>query len=122
MNLAVKLKEKFPNSKIGLSSIIQRQDIQVATKIDKVNEILKHKRMDNDMSFIDNSTFDSTCLNGSNIHLNAKGSAILATKFIKFLMGNKSSKSSGNHDSFCLTTLGTIGELRTIGISPVIRY
>ena len=66
----------------------------MATKIDQRNEILKHKCMDIGMSFIDNSALDSTCLNGSNIHLNAKGSAILATKFIKFLRGNKSLKLS----------------------------
>ena len=123
VNLAGKLKEKFPNSKIGLSSIIQRQDIQVATKIDEANKILKQKCMDIGMSFIDNYTLDSTCLNGSNIHLNAKGSAILATKFITFLRGNKSSKTSHYHEDFSLTTLHQLGNLlRTIGIFPVHKY
>ena len=123
VNLAGKLKEKFPNSKIGLSSIIQRQDIQVATKIDEANKILKQKCMDIGMSFIDNYTLDSTCLNGSNIHLNAKGSAILATKFITFLGGNKSSKTSHYHEDFPLTTLHQLGNLlRTIGIFPVHKY
>ena len=123
VNLAGKLKEKFPNSKIGLSSIIQRQDIQMATKIDEANKILKQKCMDIGMSFIDNYTLDSTCLNGSNIHLNAKGSAILATKFITFLRGNKSSKTSHYHEDFPLTTLHQLGNLlRTIGIFPVHKY
>ena len=36
------------------------------------------------MFFIDNYTLDSTCLNGSNINLNAKGSAILAAKLLNF--------------------------------------
>ena len=118
-----KLKEKFPNSKIGLSSIIQRQDVQVATKIDEANKILKQKCMDIGMSFIDNYTLDSTCLNGSNIHLNAKGSTILATKFNTFWRGNKSSKTSHYHEDFPLTTLHQLENLlRTIGIFPVHKY
>ena len=101
----------------------QRQDIQVATKIDEAYRILKQKCVDIGMFFIDNYTLDSTCLNGSNIHLNAKGSAILATKFITFLRGDKSSKTSHYHEDFSLTTLHQLGNLlRTIGIFPVHKY
>ena len=38
VNLAFKLKEKFFNSKIGLSNKIQRHGIEVADKIDEVIE------------------------------------------------------------------------------------
>ena len=38
-----------------------------------------------DFVFIDNSYIDGSCLNGSKLHLNAKGSAYLANNFIKFI-------------------------------------
>ena len=95
----------------------------MATKIDEANKILKQKCMDIGMSFVDNYTVDSTCLNGSNIHLNAKGLAILATKFITFLRGNKSSKTSHYHGDFPLTTLRpTLGPNVAAIICEIWRY
>ena len=90
-NHYAKLKQKFSHVKIALSGIIQRQDMQVAGKIEEVNKILKQKCLSDGMSFIDNFSIDNTCLNSSNIHLNAKVTAFLATKFIKFLRGNQHS-------------------------------
>ena len=37
--------------------------------------------------FIDNKNVDNSCLKGSNLHLNSKGSALLAANFIKFIRG-----------------------------------
>ena len=46
-NLATNLKEKFPQAKIAVSGIIQRQDIQVAGKIEEVNKILNQNCLSN---------------------------------------------------------------------------
>ncbi len=77
--------QKFQNSKIGISSIIHRDDINVSAKLSAVNGKLKEMANNDDFVFIDNSRIDGTCLNGSKLHLNAKGSAYLANNFIKFI-------------------------------------
>ena len=94
-----------------------------------MNKILKHKCMQNiGMSFIDNSSLDGTYLNGSNIHLNTgyirnKGSTILATKFIKYLRGNKPSMSSRNDKNFRMTTVHQLEDLpRMIGVLSRDKY
>ena len=122
-NLAANLKQKFPHAKIALSGIIQRQDMQVAGKIEEVNKILKQKCLSDGMSFIDNFSIDNTCLNSSNIHLNAKATAFLATKFIKFLRGNQHSMSSSRNEDFHISTLHQLGNLlRMITTSPVHKH
>ena len=40
---------------------------------------------DNNIVYIDNSIIDASALNGSRLHLNSKGSSLLALQFIKFL-------------------------------------
>ena len=52
-----------------------------------VNEKLQEICAKNGLEFINNNNLDSTCLNGSQLHLNDKGNAFLATNFIKFLRG-----------------------------------
>ena len=123
-NLATILKEKFPHAKIAVSGIIQRQDIQVEGKIEEVNKILKQNCLSNSMSFIDNLSIDSSCLNGSGIHLSAKGTAILATKFIKFLRGDEHSMSSPRNKGFHISALQQLlgNFLRNMTTSPVPRH
>ncbi len=63
-----------------------------------VNGKLKEMANNDDFVFIDNSHIDGTCLNGSKLHLNAKGSAYLASNFIKFIseaIGKTSEASNG---------------------------
>ena len=81
-SLVLKMKSKFPNSSIGLSGIAYREDTNV-----EVNERVK-LIAENDniiITYIDNSVIDTSALNGSRLHLNAKGSSLLAMHFIKFL-------------------------------------
>ena len=60
--------------------------MDLASKINKVNEKIKSITPKHDVIFIDNSSLDKTSLNTSiKLHLNAKGSAILATHFISFI-------------------------------------
>ena len=88
------VKKRFPNSKIGISGITMRQDVDLASKISKVNEKIKSITPKYDVTFIDNSSLDKTSLNGSKLHLNAKGSAILASHFISFIKGGQSLRHS----------------------------
>ena len=98
--LCATVKEKFPDAKFGLSSIIQREDIDVSRKINEVNTQLERLCNELDFIFIDNSIIDESVLNGSKLHLNAKGSALLATRFIKFINPNRQTynqTAAGNH-------------------------
>ena len=107
-NLALKIRNKFQTSKIGISSLTHREDISVSTKLSEVNEKLKEMSSRNGCHFIDNSLTDGSCLNGSKLHLNSKGSAYFATSFIKFLRpsANKSKRPQGFH-----APLRQLGEL-----------
>jgi hypothetical protein len=87
-SLAMNINKKFPNSRIGISSITLRQDLNLEEQIAKVSDGLQVFCTKNEFNFIDNRNLDSSCLNGSLLHLNAKGSAYLAANFIKFLRGN----------------------------------
>ena len=76
---------KFKEARIEISGLILRKDVNVALKIQETNELLKEFCMKQDNTFIGNMNLDVTCLDGSKLHLNAKGSALLAVHFIKFL-------------------------------------
>ncbi len=89
--LIVSVKRKFPNSRVGISGITPRQDIDSTSKIREVNEKIKSMSTKYAIKFIDNSTLDRTSLNSSKLHLNSKGSAILATHFISFIKNGQSS-------------------------------
>ena len=120
--LAAKVKSQFPYSKIGLSGLTARRDVAMSEKIDEVNKELQHICMQLDVSFIDNTTIDDTCLNGSKLHLNAKGSAILAVHFIKFLKGGSASTSPSkrrqNYEDFQRSAIQKLGELLKIIVPP----
>ena len=100
IRLAQTARVKFPSAKIGVSGITHRKDHNFSTKITEVNEKLKQSADTYNFPFIENSTrIDGWCLNGSNLHLNEKGSALLAVgRFIKFLRGASAglSRSSNN--------------------------
>ena len=84
-DLALKIRNKFRTSKIGISSLTHREDINVSTKLSEANEKLKEMSSRNNFHFIDNLHIGGSCLNGGKLHLSSKGSAYLATSFIKFL-------------------------------------
>ena len=95
-NLALKIGNKFQTSKIGISSLTHREDISVLTKLSEVNGKLKEMSTRNGFHFIDNSHIDGSCLSGSKLHLNSKGSA---SSFIKFLRpsASKARRPQGFH-------------------------
>ena len=70
-SLVLKVKNKFSNSSIGLSSIVYREDINVDAKRIEVNEKAKLIAEDSNITYIDNSVIDASALNDSRLHLNA---------------------------------------------------
>ena len=114
-NLAEKVENKFPNAKLGISGLTYREDIVVNSMQVDVNEKLKKLCLDSNFTYIDNSTIDQTCLNGSKLHLNGKGSSLLAVRFIKFLRAQSSRKQhdhTGERD-FQMALLKQVGEMLT---------
>ena len=89
-----KIENTYQNARIGISSLTHREDINVSMKQSEVNNKLKEMAHRNNFDFIDNSHIDGSCLNSSKLHLNAKGSAYLATSFIKLI------RPSGNGNSY----------------------
>ena len=113
--LIMLVKQKFPNSKIGISGITPRQDIDLTLKIKEINEKVQTLSSKHGVKFINNLSIDKTCLNSSKLHLNAKGSAILASHFIKFLRDGQSLSSlhpkKHPKQDFPMSTINQLGEL-----------
>ena len=99
------MKSKFPNSSIGLSSIVYREDINI-----DANEKVKLIAEDNNFTYIDNSVIDASALNGSRLHLNVKGSSLLAVQFIKFLRSD-SGKYNQTLNAFHSSAIQQLGKL-----------
>jgi hypothetical protein len=66
-----------------------RYDIEVTSKVQEVNKDLRQICKNYDAHFIDNTNVDTSGLNNSKLHLNPKGSAVLAVQIIKFLRGSR---------------------------------
>ena len=60
--LVLKTRSKFQNSKIGISSLIHRDDINVTGKLSAVNDKVKEMANKDDFVFIDNSHIDGRAL------------------------------------------------------------
>ena len=60
--LALKSRRKFHNSKIGISSLTHREDINISAKLTALNRKLKEMANSNGFVYIDNSHIDETCL------------------------------------------------------------
>ena len=99
------MKSKFPNSSIGLSSIVYREDINI-----DANEKVKLIAEDNNFTYIDNSVIDTSALNGSRLHPNVKGSSLLAVQFIKFLRSD-SGKYNQTLNAFQSSAIQQLGKL-----------
>ena len=116
-----KVKKQFPDSKIGLSGVTVRHDI-ATEKIKEVNKEIGHICTKLDVSFIDNSIVNDSCLNNSKLDLNAKGSAILAVHFINFLKGGNVSTlprpRKPRYEDFQRSAMQKLGELLKIIVPP----
>ena len=83
------LEKKTEKGQIIISLIITREDKNLEGIIKEANNEIKGLCERRKWTYIDNTNIDSTCLNGSRIHLNKKGNALLATNIIRTLRGGK---------------------------------
>ena len=81
-----KISEASSETKVTISNIITRSDnVNLNQKIDECNVEIASLVSQKGWSLIDNSNLDSTCLNGSGLHLNKKGIFSLASNIIKHI-------------------------------------
>ena len=81
------IKENDVNNEIEivLSSVIHRDDQDLEDEINKLNKKRENLCKGKGMRFIDNSNIKSSSLNGSKLHLNKSGTALLTKKFAKIV-------------------------------------
>ena len=83
------ISEASSETKVTISNIIKRSDnVNLNQKIDECNVEIASPVSQKGWSLIDNSNLDSTCLNGSGLHLNKKGTFSLACNIIKHIRSN----------------------------------
>ena len=83
LNLSNQIKDKLPNTKVSISSLIVRKDkTSVLNKINNINVILKRMCDQNNWTYMDHSNIDYSCLNRRGLHLNRKGSSLVSKNFM----------------------------------------
>ena len=88
-NESEKIKSVTQAPQVIISSIIKRKDVNADPKIIETNNQLKQICSQRKWKFIDNDRIDDSCLNSSKLHLNKKGSAYLASNFLKKINPNQ---------------------------------
>ena len=82
------VKRDSPETVIVLSTAVMRKDKQAVDKkvsVSELNRKIKEIAKAQNVSVIDNSNLDASCLSRKKLHLNEKGNSYLANNFIKFL-------------------------------------
>ncbi len=83
LQLAAKVSANSPHTKVFISTVILRQDKPLLNQeISKLNNLIKDKCSQNQISVIDNGNIDDTDLNNSRLHLNSIGTSKLAKNII----------------------------------------
>ena len=75
---------KNPTTEIAISEIVRRQDSVENNKIHETNALLSNLCEKANWNFIRHDNIDTKHLNGSGLHLNRQGIAILAKNYIDF--------------------------------------
>lgn len=81
------VKHDAPNTKLTFSSILIRKDKKDITEnmIQEVNSRLKNYCKENDLGFINNENIGASWLGKGKLHMNAKGTSLLAKNFLNHM-------------------------------------
>ena len=86
-NLSIQINEESPNTTIvTISSILLRTDKpNLATKATEANKLLTATCSKNKWKFVNHQSINQSCLNSRGLHLNRKGSSIVADNLRKLI-------------------------------------
>ena len=85
LNLCTQIKGDSPNTMVGVSALLTRNDNPVlAIKVKQVNLILDNYCRMNNLPFLRNANINTSHLNNKGLHLIKQGSSLLQNNFIKF--------------------------------------
>ena len=85
LNLTTQIKEDSPNTMVGVSALLDRNDCpKLATKVKQVNLILDNYCQVNKIPFLRNANINTSHLNRRGLHLNKLGSLSLQNNVIEF--------------------------------------
>ena len=86
VNLVTQVKEDWPNTTIGVSAILVRNDNDdLAFKALQANIILKEYCLRNEIPFLNNSNINVKHLNYKGLHLNKEGTSVLQQNLLGFV-------------------------------------
>ena len=89
INLAIQIRENSPSTKVTISSILPRTDKPgLSEKISLTNKRIKSFCEQNNLDHLEHRAIDLTCLNSRGLHLNRKGTSVLATSITNYIMSN----------------------------------
>ena len=85
-NLGIQINEESPNTTIVICSILLRTDKpNLATKATEANKLLTAICSKNKWKFVNHQSINQSCLNSRGLHLNRKGSSIVADNLRKLI-------------------------------------
>lgn len=85
-NLGTQIKEDSPETNIVISSILPRSDDpKLSSKATEANKLIKAVCSKNTWAFIDHKTVNSSCLNSRGLHLNRKGTSVVAKNISNYI-------------------------------------
>ncbi len=83
-DLVTNIRTESPDTKVGISSLLVRNDTNLVVKVNEVNDILRGLCNQSKIPFLDNSNITFAHLNLRGLHLNKVGSVTLQSNFKDF--------------------------------------
>ena len=89
LNLAIQVTENSPSTEIVISAILPRTDKpNLMNKVNEANRIMYSFCVANNWTFIDYNLINKTCLNTRGLHLNRKGTRMVAKNISFYIKSN----------------------------------
>jgi hypothetical protein len=89
VNLGIQISQDSPSTNITISGILPRTDKpNLQEKANQVNDLIGKCCTQNNWGFLRHKTIASTCLNAKGLHLNKKGTSIVAKSISNYIINN----------------------------------
>lgn len=85
-NIATQIQEDSPRTEIVISSLLTRSDKpELSAKVNETNKLINAICCKSKWKFIDHKLINATCLNSRGLHLNRKGTSLLAKNISRYI-------------------------------------